>query len=157
MDNILWTQGDSSDQSSTFVIDGVAVRNPDLTDIAYAKLCQMDKSAAMHKRVANILCKMGVVPSSQYKLVYKKDEGIFFKSVYKSQDDQGRNIAYMFYSKTDDMKMAYDKFVEFSMLAKREPFGGEFKPLYFLFKLKTYLALTAITAAIIISLWKILN
>jgi hypothetical protein len=63
----------------------------------------------------------------------------------------------MFYSKTDDMKMAYDKFVEFSMLAKREPFGGEFKPLYFLFKLKTYLALTAITAAIIISLWKILN
>lgn len=100
---------------------------------------------------------MGVIPSAQYKLVHKKGEGIFFKSVYKSQDDQGRNIAYMFYSKSDDVKIAYENFVKFSILAKRELFGGELKPLRFLFKLKSYLTFTAITAAIIISLWKILN
>ena len=154
----MWTQGCSSDKASTFVIDGAVVCNPDLTDIAYAKLCHMDKMPAKHKKMVNILCRMGVIPSAQYKLVHKKGEGIFFKSVYKSQDDQGRNIAYMFYSKSDDVKIAYENFVKFSILAKRELFGGELKPRRFLFKLKSYLTFTTITAAaIIISLWKILN
>ena len=155
MNNILWTQGASSDQSSTFVIDGTVVCDSNLTGVAYEKLCQMDKSQTMHKKVVDIFYKMGIIPSRQFKLVCKKGDGIFFKSVYKSQDDQGRHIAYMFYNKTNDIKQTFDSFVEFSKLANRQVWGEEFKVLKFLFKLKTYSVLIVIIAVIIISLWKI--
>lgn len=157
MKHILWTQGASSDLPSTFVIDGAVCKEESLTTQAYNKLCLMDNNQTMHKKVVKYLIQQSIIPSKQFKLVYKKEDGIFFKSVYKSQDDQGRNIAYMFYSKSNNIEQAYECFEKYSHLADRNLWGEERKVLYLLFNLKKYIAalgLLTLTTATILLIWK---
>lgn len=158
MESILWSQGLTPTEESVFVIDGKMNRDKgsDSNQRAYNKLIQMGEQPAIHPKVVQFLHKQGYIASRQLMIAYKKGDGIFFKSVYKSLDEAGRNVAYMFYCKTNDINHAYRVFLQYSNMADRVVFESEQKVLALLFKLNKYIIIAAaITLAL--ALWKTIN
>ena len=72
----------------------------------------MSELPVLHPKITDFLYKKGAISSYQTQIAHKKGNGIFFKSIYKSLDDAGRNIPYMFYCQTDNIDEAYAIFVE---------------------------------------------
>ena len=93
MESILWSQGASPTESSTFVINGTIKREKysESNQKAYYKLISMSEQV-LHAKITNLLYKRGLISSYQTKIAHKKGDGIFFKSIYKSLDEAGRNI-----------------------------------------------------------------
>lgn len=158
MESILWSQGLTPTEDSVFVINGKMNRDEgsDTNQLAYNKLIQMSKQPAIHPEVVHFLHKKGYVASRQLMIAHKKGEGIFFKSVYQSLDEAGRNVAYMFYSKTDDINHAYQVFLQYSNMADRVVFESEQKVLALLFKLNKYIIIAA-AVTLALALWKTIN
>lgn len=158
MESILWSQGLTPTEESVFVIDGKMNRDEgsDTNQLAYNKLIQMSEQPAIHPKVVLFLHKQGYIASRQLMIAHKKGDGIFFKSVYKSLDEAGRNVAYMFYCKTNDINHAYRVFQQYSNMADRVVFESEQKAMALLFKLNKYTAI-AVIATLALALWKTIS
>ena len=157
MKSILWSQGTSPTESSTFVINGTIKKEKysESNQKAYDKLISMSEQI-LHAKITNLLYKRGLISSYQTKIAYKKGDGIFFKSIYKSLDEAGRNIPYMFYCQTDNIDVAYATFCRDSKMADREIYESEGKMLKLIFKLNKY-TLISICLIIIAIIWKIIS
>ena len=158
MESILWLQGTSPTESSTFVINGTIKREKysESNQKAYDKLISMSELPILHPNITNLLYKRGLISSYQTKIAYKKGDGIFFKSIYKSLDEAGRNIPYMFYCQTDNIDEAYAIFCRDSQMAGREIYESEGKMLKLIFNLNKY-TLISISLIIIAIIWKIIS
>lgn len=158
MESILWSQGASPTESSTFVINGTIKREKysESNQKAYDKLISMSELPILHPNITNLLYKRGLISSYQTKIAYKKGDGIFFKSIYKSLDEAGRNIPYMFYCQTDNIDEAYAIFCRDSQMAGREIYESEGKMLKLIFNLNKY-TLISISLIIIAIIWKIIS
>lgn len=140
MNSILWSQGETPIEGSSFVIDGI-VQDKDSVEsnqIAYDKLIAQSNLSVFQSSAVRLLYKFGYIKSGQFKVTFKKGQGIFFSSVYKSVDEANRNIAYMFYCKTDDIDIAIKQFKNDSKKINREFLDSEIDSLKILFKLKQY-------------------
>ena len=86
MESILWSQGTSPTESSTFIINGTINREKYSEDNqkAYDKLISMSEFPVLHPKITALLYKKGFISSYQTKIAHKKGDGIFFKSIYKS-------------------------------------------------------------------------
>lgn len=80
MESILWSQGASPTESSTFVINGTIKREKysESNQKAYDKLISMSELPILHPNITNLLYKRGLISSYQTKIAYKKGDGIFF-------------------------------------------------------------------------------
>lgn len=158
MESILWSQGTSPTESSTFIINGTINREKYSEDNqkAYDKLITMSEFPVLHPKITALLYKKGFISSYQTKIVHRTGDGIFFKSIYKSLDEAGRNIPYMFYCQTNNIDEAYTIFCRDSKMAGREIFESEGKMLKLIFKLNKY-ALISISLIIIAIIWKIIS
>ena len=158
MESILWLQGTSPTESSTFVINGTINRDKysKNNQNAYDKLIKMSELLVLHPKITDFLYKKGVISSYQTKIAHKKGGGIFFKSIYKSLDDAGRNIPYMFYCQTDNIDEAYAIFCRDSKMADKEIYESEGKILKLIFNLNKY-TLISISLIIIAIIWKIIS
>ncbi len=158
MNSILWSQGKTPTENSVFVIDGEisSEQNSSVNQSAYEKLIRMNDLPAIHPNVVQFLQGRGCVVSRQLKITHKKGVGIFFKSVYESLDEVGRNITYMFFCKTDDIDYAYNIFCNASEKAGRKVRKSDEKIFKLLFRLNMY-AVIFISIALILFLWKILD
>lgn len=157
MESILWLQGTSPTESSTFVINGTIKREKysESNQKAYDKLISMSEQV-LHAKITNFLYKRGLISSYQTQIAHKKGNGIFFKSIYKSLDDAGRNIPYMFYCQTDNIDEAYAIFCRDSKMADKEIYESEGKILKLIFNLNKY-TLISISLIIIAIIWKIIS
>lgn len=161
VNSILWTQGATSTEADVFVIDGIMNKEKESNNnqVAYNKLLEMSEVSALHPNLVKILNKQGIVQSHLFMATHKKDDGIFFKSNYKTVDEAGRNVAYMFYCKTNDINYAYEVFLKSSKMANRMAIETEQNALKLLFNFNKYCTVaTVVTAGILIALlWKITN
>lgn len=157
MESILWLQGTSPTESSTFVINGIIKRENYSEDNqkAFDKLISMSEQV-LHAKITNLLYKRGLISSYQTQIAHKKGNGIFFKSIYKSLDEAGRNIPYMFYCQTDNIDEAYAIFCRDSKMADKEIYESEGKILKLIFNLNKY-TLISISLIIIAIIWKIIS
>jgi len=158
MNSILWSQGASPTEADVFVIDGAMNKDQksDNNQLAYNKLLEMSDETVIHPKVVKLLHHKGVVQSYLFMATRKKGDGIFFKSNYKTVDEAGRNVAYMFYCKTDNIDHAYKVFLKSSGMADRVAFESERKALKLLFNLNKY-GIIALTGILILALWKIIS
>ena len=158
MESILWSQGKSPTESSTFAINGTMNREKysESNQKAYDKLISMGELAVLHPKITELLYKRGLISSYQTKIVHKKGDGVFFKSIYKSLDEAGRNIPYMFYCQTDNIDEAYNIFCRDSKMAGRDIYESEGRMLKLIYKLDRY-ALISISLIIIAIIWKLIS
>lgn len=129
----------------------------DCNQEAYDKLVAMSNRRAKHPEIVQVLKKQKLISTSQFKMTYVKDEGIYFQSVYKSLDDMGRHIAYMFFCNTNDIEQACETFRSYSEKAARKIEENELKIIDLLFNLNRYALWVGVTVLVAFVLWKVLN
>ena len=155
MDTILYTQNESGTIKNTLVVDGE--RFDEMTSgVASEAFKFINKKSGEDGDfvwLISQLKKYGKIPSKNFK--YKKDNlGIFIKGCFQEKDELGRNMPYLFYTKSTSINEACLKLKEYANRLNRTCFESEISILENISKF-VVMGICVSIILLIILLWKI--
>lgn len=155
MDTILYTQNESGTIKNTLVVDGERFEEitSGLASEAFKFINKKSGENGDFVWLIGQLKKCGKIPSKN--LQFKKDKvGIFIKGSFQEKDELGRNMPYLFYTKTTNMNEACLKLKEYANSLNRTYFESEISILENISKY-VVMGISISIILLIILLWKI--
>ena len=155
MDTILYTQNESGTIKNTFVVDGERFEEmtSGVASEAFKFINKKSGEDGDFVWLISQLKKYGKIPSKNFK--YKKDNlGIFIKGCFQEKDELGRNMPYLFYTKSTSINEACLKLKEYANRLNRTCFESEISILENISKF-VVMGICVSIILLIILLWKI--
>ena len=155
MDTILYTQNESGTIKNTLVVDGERFEEmtSGVASEAFKFINKKSGEDGDFVWLISQLKKYGKIPSKNFK--YKKDNlGIFIKGCFQEKDELGRNMPYLFYTKSTSINEACLKLKEYANRLNRKCFESEISILENISKF-VVMGICVSIILLIILLWKI--
>lgn len=155
MDTILYTQNESGTIKNTLVVDGERFEEmtSGVASEAFKFINKKSGEDGDFVWLISQLKKYGKIPSKNFK--YKKDNlGIFIKGCFQEKDELGRNMPYLFYTKSTSINEACLKLKEYANRLNRTCFESEISILENI-SIFFVMGISVSIILLIILLWKI--
>lgn len=158
MNNILYTQNESTNQKNSIIVDGKLYSDMSTGIASEAFRLVNNKSSKNGDRLWLIekLKDCGKIKSRNFKFV-RDSSGILIKACFQEKDELGRNMPFIFYTKTTDINEACQILRHYAIKIKRACFENELKILPYLSDKYFYGGIFTCITLLTIILWKIAN
>jgi hypothetical protein len=158
MENILYTQNESANQKNSIIVNGEFYSEMS-TGIASDALRLINKKSGEKGKWVWLIEQLkdyGIIKSKNFKFA-KDSSGILIKACFQEKDELGRNMTFLFYTKSTDINEACQILNNYAAKIKRDCFENELKILPYLSDKFIYGGILSSITLLILIIWKIAN